>query len=630
MRNQETTEMGDPLQSQTEGLIAGETHIEIDARAVCRSDERDKCARRFKVFRFFALGVFLVGLFAVFVTCTAGWVRQPIAATDKTVGFAIKHDCKDGDPCSLAAKKNKHEGNEKEKGTSKKKDDKEKEKKENDNEEEDDKDKKNNDDDEDKKKDEDEEEDDKDEKKEEADEDEEEDDTGGKGKEKDDKKDKSKKHATKGKSKKNKKDEGKDKGKGNKCAATWEGCLEAKCCESAGMQCYSKDSYWAVCKGMCTKGKNPDTHESWTCTEVGKRDWTHALPPHSKKNGYPSLFCFTYITTKGPQVDLLKGQLERQLGIFACDGFAVVADKEISLGKLPYKGVWGNIEDPVRTIKLDNGAAKGAELVSSVWDVVTHDGKYQSHDWTVRVQPDTVLLPGRLRVHLKEKTFQDASQYVQNCEKKEKVKGRKLNEKEKKEDKDKKDKEEDEEKDKKDKEEEKPAGKEKHEEKVEKDEKEKKNKKDRDDKEEKKDEKDKKDKKKGDDDDDKKSEKHEKEGKKDKKDKKAKKDESKDEDEEESTLVMMDSLEIISVDAAKLYSENGKGCKKQAKWKNWHADQFMTKCMDHLAVSAVELVDTLMDAKCKGINCADPWAPAFRNNFHTKESWMACWQKAIR
>jgi len=247
-----------------------------------------------------------------------------------------------------------------------------------------------------------------------------------------------------------------------------DGCLDAKCCRGAGMQCYSKDTYWAVCKGMCNKGKNPETHESWTCKEVGKRDWTDALPPHSKKNGYPSLFCFTYISTKGNKVELMKSQLERQLGVFACDDFAVVADKEISLGKLPYGGVWGNRKDPVKTLKVEDGTAKGVELLSSAWDVIGQDAKYQNHDWTVRVDPDTVLLPGRLRVHMKEKTFRDASQYVVNCEQPAKVKGRKLNEKEKNADKDKDDEEEDERKKEKD---EKPVKKGKLEEKTGKDEK---------------------------------------------------------------------------------------------------------------------------------------------------------------
>merc|ERR1712012_1525019 len=79
------------------------------------------------------------------------------------------------------------------------------------------------------------------------------------------------------------------------------------------------------------KGMDSDTRETWNCKEIGTRDWSAALPPQSHKNGFPSLFCFTFMRSKGFEVKLLKHQVKRQFGIFACDDFLVVADREISL-----------------------------------------------------------------------------------------------------------------------------------------------------------------------------------------------------------------------------------------------------------------------------------------------------------
>merc|ERR1712217_370448 len=145
--------------------------------------------------------------------------------------------------------------------------------------------------------------------------------------------------------------------------------------------------------------------------------------------GFPSIFCFTFMRTKGHEKQILKGQVQRRLGIFACDDFLVVSNREISLGQLPDQGAW-KTKGAVRTVKIHAGTAKGVKLFRKVWDAVTKDGRYLKHDWTVKINPATVLLPGRLRVHLKEKTFPGALQYVKNCNPKAVGKGRRLNEKE--------------------------------------------------------------------------------------------------------------------------------------------------------------------------------------------------------
>lgn len=207
-----------------------------------------------------------------------------------------------------------------------------------------------------------------------------------------------------------------------KCGMTWGECMASSCCQDAGMQCYERDAYWAVCKGTCS------TENDWSCQKKGKRDWLGAIPPMSSKNGFPSVFCFTFMTNTGHNVEILKGQVKRRLGIFACDEFLVIAGQEISLGTLPEKGVW-KTNGVVQTTKIHTGAATGAKLFMKVWDAVEEDGRYRKHDWIVKTDIGTVLLPGRLRVHLKEKTFPGALQYIKNCDPGRGVKGRKLNDK---------------------------------------------------------------------------------------------------------------------------------------------------------------------------------------------------------
>jgi len=207
----------------------------------------------------------------------------------------------------------------------------------------------------------------------------------------------------------------------HRCAATWEGCLEAKCCKEAGMQCYKKDDYWAICKGNCSLGVDPNTDDSWKCETVGYRDWVVSRPPVSKMEGLPSLFCYTFMGHE--HTALVKAQVERGAGVFGCDEFAVVAFHEATLGKVLDGGAWGKEKEPVRTITIPamkvevskNKVALNVNLFISIWKAIGRDGRYKTHDWVLKSDPETVILPERLRVHLKKSTFSQAAAYVRNC-----------------------------------------------------------------------------------------------------------------------------------------------------------------------------------------------------------------------
>jgi len=63
------------------------------------------------------------------------------------------------------------------------------------------------------------------------------------------------------------------------CAPRGEGCLESKCCQESGMQCYTKSGGWATCLPQCTSGVHTTDPEptQWNCEKVGPR--TPGIPP---------------------------------------------------------------------------------------------------------------------------------------------------------------------------------------------------------------------------------------------------------------------------------------------------------------------------------------------------------------
>jgi len=98
------------------------------------------------------------------------------------------------------------------------------------------------------------------------------------------------------------------------------------------------------------------------------------------------------------------------MGIFGCDEFAVFSnDNSVDLGvgevrTIPF------VPAPVGTSK--DGTAGNSELFMHVWSAVKEEARYRLHDWAVKVDPDAVLLPARLREHIK---HEKGATYAKNC-----------------------------------------------------------------------------------------------------------------------------------------------------------------------------------------------------------------------
>jgi hypothetical protein len=116
--------------------------------------------------------------------------------------------------------------------------------------------------------------------------------------------------------------------------------------------------------------------------------------------------------------DLIKVMLNRSAGIFVCDTFALFSTRYpvIDFGVLPK---WGSVKTiPFRNAAVmtsKDGTAGNSQLFINFWEAVKADGRYKLSDWTVKVDPDAILLPGRLRWHLGPHTGQKV--YIVNCNK---------------------------------------------------------------------------------------------------------------------------------------------------------------------------------------------------------------------
>jgi hypothetical protein len=219
------------------------------------------------------------------------------------------------------------------------------------------------------------------------------------------------------------------------CAKSDEGCLASGCCTEVGLQCYAKNDKWAACLSDCAPGENRSLYgdvdaKPWSCKALGPRT--------PRPWGNPSLFCFAVMRTVGYEGDLMRDQLSEREGIFACDEYAVFSNS-------PYQGAattwWHPQEDdkkqvplvpvylgvgpmgPVNSIPFKptyvgtsmDHTAGNTELFLRVWEKVKITGKYLTTDFTLKVDPDAVLLPSRLRTLLT--PYKEMSTYIVNCDK---------------------------------------------------------------------------------------------------------------------------------------------------------------------------------------------------------------------
>lgn len=113
-------------------------------------------------------------------------------------------------------------------------------------------------------------------------------------------------------------------------------------------------------------------------------------------------------------------QLKRQASIFACNLAAVISTKKVMLGFLGDAPVytWVNsMTEARRGVRGINGSTTDSFLNARVfmlaWDTLMSSGQIWPFDFVVKVDPDAVFMPSRLRKHVKENVGEAV--YFTNC-----------------------------------------------------------------------------------------------------------------------------------------------------------------------------------------------------------------------
>jgi len=109
-------------------------------------------------------------------------------------------------------------------------------------------------------------------------------------------------------------------------------------------------------------------------------------------------------------MDIMKVQLQKNAGIFACDEQAVLSDAALTLGY----DVKTIVLAPLGAgIGMDGTAANTQQFVNA-WTAINTDGRFRKHEFVVKADPDAVLIPDRLRSKVAPHIGQNV--YFQNCD----------------------------------------------------------------------------------------------------------------------------------------------------------------------------------------------------------------------
>jgi len=128
------------------------------------------------------------------------------------------------------------------------------------------------------------------------------------------------------------------------------------------------------------------------------------------------LFCFAVMMATGYEGPLMKAQLKKGVGIFACEKYSVLSSEEMELSPgPPAKVVTEDIGDLHCNFGGPYNLALNSEIFARAWKRVFRDGHYKLAAWTVKADPDAVFLPSRLR-HLLRGADETASVYLNNCD----------------------------------------------------------------------------------------------------------------------------------------------------------------------------------------------------------------------
>jgi hypothetical protein len=134
-----------------------------------------------------------------------------------------------------------------------------------------------------------------------------------------------------------------------------------------------------------------------------------------------TLFCFVLMLPFSYEVGLIHAQLDLQAGIFACDSTAVYSNQsitmssQISKASLETQIVPGSLHCEIGGRDM---TALNTEIFVRVWKKVMSGSEFSEHSWTVKTDPDAVIIPWRLRLRAGRSRFLHGLQdkvYMNTC-----------------------------------------------------------------------------------------------------------------------------------------------------------------------------------------------------------------------
>jgi len=148
----------------------------------------------------------------------------------------------------------------------------------------------------------------------------------------------------------------------------------------------------------------------------------HAEPEEERIPPFaPLLFCWAMSRSSGYEPDLLSAQFYNKAGIFACDSYHVYTTGGATrIGDIETTEVVA-AKDLIGDFKV-TGTATDSWLNTATfmkaWDMVIEDGTWWRSDWTVKVDPDAVFFPDRLRTKIEPHTggLNAEPVWVGNCD----------------------------------------------------------------------------------------------------------------------------------------------------------------------------------------------------------------------
>jgi len=161
------------------------------------------------------------------------------------------------------------------------------------------------------------------------------------------------------------------------------------------------------------------TSQQFVVEDVPKPSKVRDLEQREAKNiTGPSLYCVSLMLFWTYEVDMLRSHLAKKVGIFACDDWAVYSNQTVELAPGTQNSVMAG------SLKAKIGGKYHTALNTPVfrrfWWQLIKDGKAWKHDWIVKMDPDAVFFPDRLKEMLANeyppKGSPNAAVWLNNCQ----------------------------------------------------------------------------------------------------------------------------------------------------------------------------------------------------------------------